>query len=193
GFPGRPPAVLWPGVTIMMTLPVPTSTPAEAAESKHKDGVARYAIEQFFATRTIGSSDWSPDGRRLVFVANISGRNNLWLVPSEGGWPTQLAVSDERQDSPAWSPDGRSIPSQRDTQAYEHWAVFVLAAAPGEVVNLTQTAEVSEESPVWSHDGRLLACAVKPQRDPNYEILVLDPAARSKRPLTAKTPPDLSF
>jgi len=39
----------------------------------------------------------------------MSGRNNLWLVPSDGGWPMQLTVSEERQTQPTWSPDGKWI------------------------------------------------------------------------------------
>src|SRR5215831_13472378 len=65
------------------------------------------SIEKLYMTRAIGDTAWSPDGKTIVFVSNMSGRNNLWLVPAAGGWPTQLTVSDQRQSAPAWSPDGK--------------------------------------------------------------------------------------
>ena len=67
------------------------------------------SIEKLYMTRQVGSASWAPDGKTLVFVSNLSGRNNLWLVPAEGGWPTQLTVSDQRQAAPTWSPDGKWI------------------------------------------------------------------------------------
>src|SRR5215467_9013321 len=57
-------------------------------------------IEKLFMTRQIGDATWSPDSKSIAFISNMSGRNNLWIVPADGGFPTQLTVSDERQTSP---------------------------------------------------------------------------------------------
>ena len=177
----------------LVTVTGASVSPERPVESRVREGVPRYTIEQLFATRTIGGADGSPDGRRIVFVSNISGRNNLWVVPAAGGWPTQLAVSDERQASPAWSPDGSRIVFISDHQADEQWDLFLLDPRNGGVWNLTATDTVSEEGPLWSHDGKLIACAVKPKHAPNYELALYDVEARSMRPLTRGTPADWSL
>ncbi len=56
-----------------------------------------FSIEKLYSTRKIGDSTWSPDGKQIAFVSNISGRNNSGWWPSTGGWPTQLTISDQRQ------------------------------------------------------------------------------------------------
>ena len=75
-------------------------------------------------TRQIGDSTWSPDGKQVAFISNISGRNNLWLVPATGGWPTQLTISDQRQSHPVWSPDGTWIAYTSDHDGDEQWDIF---------------------------------------------------------------------
>ena len=64
-------------------------------------------IEDLFYSRRVSSPAWSPDGKRIVFTTNLTGRNNLWVVNSDGGWPVQLTVSDDRQDGSVWMPDAR--------------------------------------------------------------------------------------
>src|SRR5271155_1516388 len=49
-------------------------------------------IEKLYMTRQVGRPTWAPDGKSIAFISNMSGRNNLWLVPAEGGWPVQLTV-----------------------------------------------------------------------------------------------------
>jgi dipeptidyl aminopeptidase/acylaminoacyl peptidase len=177
----------------LMTLIAPVVTPPEQIRSRARPDARRYSIEQLFATRVVGGADWSPDGDSIVFVTNLSGRSNLWTVPASGGWPVQLTISEQRQASPTWSPDGQWIAFQSDHDADEQWDLFVVNPNQGAVVNLTNTPEISEESPVWSPDSRLLACAVKPRRSPNYEIALVDVAARVLRPLTRNTPADWSL
>ena len=58
-------------------------------------------MEKLYMTHSIGDSSWSPDGKQVAFISNISGRNNIWLVSSQSGWPTQLTVSNQRQARPS--------------------------------------------------------------------------------------------
>ena len=90
----------------------PSSTPAKSSEagttpqsisdptkleSKTVAEMQTFSIEKLYMTRAIGGTTWSPDGSQVAFISNISGRNNLWIVPARGGWPTQLTISDQRQ------------------------------------------------------------------------------------------------
>lgn len=147
-------------------------------------------IEKLYMTRQVGRPTWSPDGKQIAFISNMSGRNNLWLVPSEGGFPTQLTVSDQRQTSPAWSPDGKWIAYQSDFDGDELWDIFLVSPKTGKVVNLTQTREIAEMDPTWSPDGRYLAYLVKPKTSAAYEIDVYDMVMREIKPITMNTPQD---
>ncbi len=149
-------------------------------------------IEKLWMTRQVGRATWSPDGKSIAFISNMSGRNNLWLVPAEGGWPVQLTVSDQRQTAPAWSPDGKWIAYQSDYDGDEQWDIFLVSPKTGKVVNLTQTREIAELNPTWSPDGRYLAYEVKPKTSAAYEIDIYDTVLRELKHLTTNTPQDKS-
>ena len=148
------------------------------------------SIEKLYTTRQIGGSTWSPDGKTVAFICNLSGRDNLWLVPSEGGWPTQLTVSDQRETNPTWSPDGKWIAYTSDYDGDEQWDIFLVSPKTGQVVNLTNTREIAEVSPTWSPDGRYLAYMVKPKTSSVFEIDIYDMALRSVKHLTTGTAKD---
>ena len=147
-------------------------------------------IEKLYMTRQIGRPTWSPDGKSIAFISNMSGRNNIWVVPAEGGFPTQLTVSDQRQTGVAWSPDGKWIAYQSDYDGDEQWDIFLVSPKTGRVVNLTQTREIAEMNPTWSPDGRYLAYEVKPKTSAAVEIDVYDMVMREVKHLTANTPQD---
>ena len=148
------------------------------------------SIERLYMTRSVGASAWSPDGKSIAFVSNISGRNNIWLVPATGGWPTQLTVSDQRQTQPTWSPDGKWIAYISDYDGDEQWDIFFVSPKTGQVVNITNTREISEESPTWSPSGRYLAYTVKPKTSSVFEIDIFDTLMRDTKHLTTGTPKD---
>ncbi len=149
------------------------------------------SIEKLYMVRRVGGTAWSPDGKQIAFISNISGRNNLWLAPAEGGWPVQLTISDQRQASPAWSPDDKWIAFISDHDGDEQWDIFLVSPMNGDVVNLTNTPEISEESPAWAPGGRYLAYQVKPRTSPTFEIDVMDILTRKVRHMTTGTPADL--
>ena len=160
------------------------STPNAQVEPKS------LTIEKLYMTRQVGRPTWSPDGKSIAFISNMSGRNNIWTVAADGGWPVQLTISDQRQSSPAWSPDGKWIAYQSDYDGDEQWDIFLVSAKTGKVVNLTQTREVAELDPTWSPDGRYLAYEVKAKTSAAYEIDVYDMLMREVKHITTGTPQD---
>src|SRR5258706_14159875 len=76
------------------TLPAPQAiTDPKQITSKPDARVEKsLSIEKLYMTRQVSGSTWSPDGKTVAFVSNLSGRNNLWLVAFHRGWPMQLPV-----------------------------------------------------------------------------------------------------
>jgi dipeptidyl aminopeptidase/acylaminoacyl peptidase len=182
-------------LTLTQNLPAPqvitdpkqiTSKPNANVEQNQQS----LSVARLFMTRSVGATTWAPDGKTIAFISNISGRNNLWLVPADGGWPTQLTVSDQRQTQPRWSPDGKWIAYISDYDGDEQWDIFFVSPKTGQVINITNTREISEEDPVWSPSGRYLTYTVKPKTSSVFEIDVFDTLMRDTKHLTTGTPKD---
>jgi len=175
-----------------LLTPPKAETDPQNVIAKMNPNLSLYSLEKFFLTRRIGGSSWSPDGKRVVVVTNLSGRDNLWLVPSDGGWPQQLTVSDQRQQRPAWSPNGSWIAYESDYDGNEQWDLFMVSPANGEVVQLTRSPEISEDTAAWSPDSKNLAYLVKPKTSAVHEVAVFNVLARKSRNLTTGTPENLT-
>jgi Tol biopolymer transport system component len=62
---------------------------------------------------------WSPDGRRLVFVSDRDGADNVWTVAADGRDARQVTRLERTQFlSPAWTPDGKYIVVSRNASLF---------------------------------------------------------------------------
>lgn len=89
-------------------------------------------------------------------------RSQLFVVPVEGGEPSQRTRGPHDCTLPAWSPDGSQLAfvsarhEQRDYDAVTD--IYVISAAGGEPRRLTP-GRGPASSPSWSPDGRTIAYA----------------------------------
>ncbi|MGA3127884.1 MAG: S9 family peptidase [Candidatus Korobacteraceae bacterium] len=174
------------------SLPVPKAvTDPAQLQSATVENLQKFSISTLYSTRQTGGSAWSPDGKQVAFISNISGRSNLWTLPSGGGWPTQLTISDQRQAEPAWSPDGKWIAYVSDKDGNELWDIFLVSPQNGEVTNLTASPDSADEAPAWSPDSRSVAYMTKDKTSPSFEIDIIDIASRRTTHVTRNSPPQL--
>ena len=110
-------------------------------------------VEEFAFT---GNHNWSPDGRRIVYLSNRTGFNHLWTIPADGGNPTELTKGNFVDYAPAWSPAGDRIAfvSSR-AGALEDRHIWSIAASGGDPVRLS--GDSFAMSPAWSADGKRIA------------------------------------
>jgi dipeptidyl aminopeptidase/acylaminoacyl peptidase len=141
-------------------------------------------IPQLYYTRNTFGPAWSPDGREVVFTTNLTGRANLWKVSASGGWPIQLLQSDDRQSGAVWSPDGKWIVFEQDVAGGEIYDLFAVSSDGGELLNITNTPEISEGDARWSPDGSALAISYRPKTASAIDIAILDWKTKKVRNLT---------
>jgi len=141
-------------------------------------------IAQLYYTRSTFGPSWSPDGREVVFTTNLTGRANLWKVSAAGGFPIQLQQSDDRQSGAVWSPDGKWIVFEQDFGGGELYDLFAVSSDGGELINLTNTPDISESDAHSSPDGSTLAISYRPKNSSNTDIALLDWKTRRVRKLT---------
>ena len=84
------------------------------------------------ATRIIGGISFesqpkfSPDGKKIVFLSDRSGAENVWLANADGSDPKPLTKGRNQMFcSPTWTPDGKYIVVSRATEAIGTFSLWM--------------------------------------------------------------------
>jgi hypothetical protein len=105
---------------------------------------------------------WSPDGRRLAYVAAVGNlAPALWVADVDGEEAPNLLVQGKEEvfSPPTWSPDGRALAFSRTplgagtAPSSDIW----LVNADGKDLRPLLRNDLEESNPAWSPDGRHIA------------------------------------
>ncbi len=97
---------------------------------------------------------WSPDGKQIVFISDLSGEEELYVVPQDGSTaPHALTKGNKaRLYRPAWSRDGKRV-----AYSDKEGRIYVVTVADGKQVLVADERNYQAEDYVWSPCGTWLA------------------------------------
>jgi TolB protein len=126
----------------------------------------------------------SPDGKKLVFISMLSGKEQLFIMDVDGSNVVQLTRDDADHEDPAWSPDGTRIAFVLITKDRHSIAVM---KTDGSNVEVLTPPEQNAIHPNWSADSkRVIYCTnddLAPPKKNSAEINTVDLTTKKITPL----------
>ena len=106
---------------------------------------------------------WSPDGKRIAFVSNRTGKeydenrnSDVWVINADGsGTLTKISDHDEADNQPRWSPDGKWIAFTGEVHDRDHPKIWLEPASGGVPSVLAANGlDLIPGGLEWSDDGK---------------------------------------
>jgi Tol biopolymer transport system component len=152
-------------------LPIPAGNPGDPAISRdgqrlvYTDSLvdadiwrvdlhntAARPVKLITSTKFDHEAQYSPDGKKVVFVSRQSGHPELWTADSDGSNQTQLTTLEAPLvRMPHWSPDGQRIVFSSTLE--KQFELYVISADGSGLRRLTDHPG-GHAVGSWSHDGR---------------------------------------
>lgn len=110
---------------------------------------------------------WSPDGRRILFQSNRSGRWQLYVMDRDGGNERRLTDNAFDDNFPDWSPDGSQVAFVSNRGGDQD--VYVMAMDGSGLRNLSRHPAF-DIHPYWAPDGRSVLFNSNRREAGNYDV-----------------------
>jgi dipeptidyl aminopeptidase/acylaminoacyl peptidase len=159
----------------LFSAPLLRPAPARSAD--------RFTIDRYLNIRSASSPRLATDQRHVAFLTNITGTNQIWRVPIEGGWPDQLTAFEERVTGFAYAPNDNRIAFLRDTGGNEQGQIYLLSADGADITPLVTEEGVTHYFGAWSWDGTKISYSSNSRDRSVFDPYVLDVATGQSRRL----------
>ena len=127
---------------------------------------------RYLKIRSAWGASWSPDGRRLAFLTEITGVPQVWEVGAGGpSWPEQLTFYEERVSGAEYSPVDDRLLFGMDAGGNEKTQLYLLQN--GEVTDLTRAPDAIHYSGGFSPDGQRVAYTATRRNGTDFDVFVM--------------------
>ncbi len=112
-----------------------------------------YDIERYLNIRSASSPTFSPDGKRIAFLTNITGTSQIWMIDANGGYPEQITAFQDNISFVEWLPNGKGILFGKASGGDENAQFFLMSNDGANIKQLTNDPKVRHNFGAISKDG----------------------------------------
>jgi dipeptidyl aminopeptidase/acylaminoacyl peptidase len=160
---------------LLLLAPIAAAEPDPIAEK-----VARMAAVGFST-----APSFAPDGASLAFLSNMSGVPQIFIVPTDGGWPVQVTAGPDPVTSLAWSPRGDLIAYAVAPGGGLNTQVHVVAPDGTGARRVTAGNKENNSLGAWTDDGAAFTVSSNERDAASFDAYLVD-VKSGRRTLVAK-------
>src|ERR1051326_7546066 len=145
------------------------------------------AVARMARVGSANSPSFSPDGKWVSFISNMSGSPQVWVVPAEGGYPRTGTNGDDPVAQADWSPASDWIAVTIAPGGGLNTQVYVVKPDGTGMRLLTKGGEDNNGFDAWTEDGMQIAIDSSRDNPAARDSFMIDLASGNVR-LVAKNP-----
>jgi dipeptidyl aminopeptidase/acylaminoacyl peptidase len=116
---------------------------------------------------------FSPDGKRLALVSDLTGVPQVWTIPATGGWPTAVTAGKDPVGAVTWSPRGDQLAISIFPGGGMNGQVYVARPDGSDLRRLTDGGKETNRLGEWSADGRFVTVISNRRRSEMMDALLV--------------------
>ena len=137
----------------------------------------KYTIQQYLNIKSASSPSFSPDGKRLIYLTNVSGTSQIWAIELPNGQPKQLTKYGDNISFAQFSPTGSEIVFGKAVGGNENTQFFSMKADGSGVRELTANPTVRYNFGDWWDDGKRIYYASNKRDKTFFDVYSMDVAS----------------
>ncbi len=136
-----------------------------------------YTIQQYLNIRSAGSPSFSPDGKRIAYLTNVSGTSQIWMTDLPASEPKQLTSYDDNIGFVRWLPDGSGLIFGKAKGGDENAQFFWMKTDGSGVRALTNDPKVRNNFAEVSSDGKTIYYTSNKRNRTFFDVYSMDIAS----------------
>lgn len=140
-----------------------------------------YTIQDYLETKTAWAPSWSPDGKRLLYLSNLTGIAQAYLKDLSTGEVRQLTDGTEPIEFAFFPPKANVILFGHSQGGNERTQIGLLDPVSGKTEWLLHNYEVIHRVTECSADGSLFAYISNERNGKDFDVYVYDLKKRESR------------
>jgi dipeptidyl aminopeptidase/acylaminoacyl peptidase len=128
---------------------------------------------------------FSPDGKQIAFIADLSGTPQVWIVPVTGGFPRMVTAAVDPVTFVRWSPASDELAFTLAPGGGMNTQIYAVKPDGSGLRRLTAGGRDNNNFSGWTDDGQRLTASSSVANPAAMDAYLLDPAT-AKLELAAK-------
>ncbi len=140
-----------------------------------------YSLKRYLSIKSAYSPDFSPDGKRVAYLSDLTGVPQIWMTDLSGQRsPQQITLEDERVGFLSFAPRSERVAFGIDRGGSERFQIHMLERGGDSVVKLTDEPKVIHNWGDWSPDESSIAFSSNARSQEYFDIYVQNLDDRSR-------------